>query len=129
MRQSPKLHLLTVIPFIVAVLGLSTTLIVFIWSGVFGPVHVFFKIVGTWIGICAISVTVGMIANSMRIVSQSPASSQPAMPHGGQSQSPRYHCEHCSAKLDKESTVSPLGDIQCTYCGKWFNIHRPHAHS
>jgi DNA-directed RNA polymerase subunit RPC12/RpoP len=35
-----------------------------------------------------------------------------------------YECDHCGAKLDKNADVSPSGDVKCTYCNKWFNIHR-----
>ncbi|WP_437229348.1 hypothetical protein SH661x_001394 [Planctomicrobium sp. SH661] len=34
-----------------------------------------------------------------------------------------YICSQCGAPLGKNPDVSPLGDVKCTHCGKWFNIH------
>ncbi len=34
-----------------------------------------------------------------------------------------YACRHCGAPLDDEADVSPHGDVKCTYCNTWFNIH------
>jgi len=35
----------------------------------------------------------------------------------------RYTCHHCGAPLADEVDVSPHGDVKCTYCNTWFNIH------
>ncbi|HWL08467.1 MAG TPA: hypothetical protein VNQ76_08685 [Planctomicrobium sp.] len=34
-----------------------------------------------------------------------------------------YICLHCNAPLGRHADVSPLGDVKCGHCGKWFNIH------
>lgn len=39
-----------------------------------------------------------------------------------------YDCSNCGANLGKEADVSPLGDVKCPFCQRWFNIHRPKAH-
>ena len=33
-----------------------------------------------------------------------------------------YVCPHCGGKLTR-ADVSPLGDVKCTFCGAWFNVH------
>ncbi|MEI8022483.1 MAG: hypothetical protein WCH39_30010, partial [Schlesneria sp.] len=36
-----------------------------------------------------------------------------------------YCCSNCGAKLTNQADVSPLGDVKCSFCRQWFNIHRP----
>jgi len=36
-----------------------------------------------------------------------------------------YSCSHCGATLMNQADVLPLGDVKCSFCHKWFNIHRP----
>jgi hypothetical protein len=38
---------------------------------------------------------------------------------------PDYECDHCGAAIGEGAEVSPHGDIMCSYCNKWFNIHSP----
>ena len=33
-----------------------------------------------------------------------------------------YVCPSCGATLQK-ADVSPMGDVKCTFCGQWFNVH------
>ena len=33
-----------------------------------------------------------------------------------------YVCPHCAATLQK-ADVSPMGDVKCSFCGSWFNVH------
>jgi hypothetical protein len=35
-----------------------------------------------------------------------------------------YQCKNCGAALGEKADVSPSGDVKCTYCNKWFNIHK-----
>ena len=35
-----------------------------------------------------------------------------------------YACTNCGATLQGEAEVSPSGDVKCSYCERWFNIHR-----
>ena len=35
-----------------------------------------------------------------------------------------YCCSNCGAKLTNKADVSPLGDVKCSFCHQWFNIHR-----
>jgi hypothetical protein len=43
--------------------------------------------------------------------------SSPATPAGG------YTCPHCGGGLDRGADVSPMGDVKCSFCGRWFNVH------
>jgi len=36
-----------------------------------------------------------------------------------------YTCAKCGAHLGNQTEVSPLGDVKCSFCHQWFNIHRP----
>lgn len=34
-----------------------------------------------------------------------------------------YTCPRCAAPLAEGAEVSPHGDVKCSHCGAWFNIH------
>jgi hypothetical protein len=36
----------------------------------------------------------------------------------------RYTCPACGAPLARGAEVSPHGDVKCTHCGGWFNVHK-----
>jgi hypothetical protein len=38
-----------------------------------------------------------------------------------------YHCPHCGAALGEKADVSPMGDVKCSFCGRWFNVHGKNA--
>jgi DNA-directed RNA polymerase subunit RPC12/RpoP len=35
-----------------------------------------------------------------------------------------YVCASCGAALGEKADVSPMGDVKCTHCGRWFNVHK-----
>ncbi len=35
-----------------------------------------------------------------------------------------YTCPRCGAPLAERADVSPHGDVKCTYCSTWFNVHQ-----
>jgi hypothetical protein len=37
---------------------------------------------------------------------------------------PGYQCPFCGAGLGEKADVSPMGDVKCAHCGRWFNVHR-----
>jgi hypothetical protein len=37
--------------------------------------------------------------------------------------SPQYTCPNCSAPLSGRDEVSPHGDVKCSHCNAWFNVH------
>ena len=36
----------------------------------------------------------------------------------------KLNCDSCGAKCRDASKISPSGDLQCNYCGTWFNVIR-----
>ncbi len=48
----------------------------------------------------------------------SPGSSGPMADGSG-----GYRCPHCAAALGEGADVSPMGDVRCGHCDRWFNIH------
>lgn len=117
--------------------AIGVTVIVSLWSrdGDFPPLV--FRMVGSLISLAfvvmggglAISAMVGKVARSgkaSRGVPGSPgsraarASRRMDRVGGGGG----YACTRCGAPLAKEADVSPLGDVRCSHCGGWFNIHR-----
>ena len=35
-----------------------------------------------------------------------------------------YNCPGCGAPLARGADVSPHGDVRCSHCGNWFNVHK-----
>jgi len=35
-----------------------------------------------------------------------------------------YRCPFCGAGLGEKADVSPMGDVKCAHCGRWFNVHK-----
>jgi hypothetical protein len=114
--------------------GIGLTVLGFLWFGhdAMGDPPVFFKIVGSFIalvfvvmgGTMALSALTGgglMADNPSQISSSDFPPRQSAAP-------PRaalgaYTCPHCGAGLSRDAEVSPLGDVKCPFCGRWFNVH------
>jgi len=48
------------------------------------------------------------------------SSRESALPPAG---SAAYVCPNCGAALADKADVSPMGDVKCAFCGRWFNVH------
>lgn len=110
--------------------GVGCSVLVFLWSqsfGGFGSPPLFFRIVGSFIslafvamggGICYAAVTgrgpAARLGPGRRLGGSGPAASS-----GGS-----YECPQCGAPLSSEADVSPSGDVRCSFCKAWFNVHR-----
>ena len=112
--------------------GIGLTVLGFLWFGDdgFGGPPVFFKLFGSFIaivfvvmggamGFAALSAQAKVLAGKSAAAPPSPPS--PAIP--SRSSGP-YTCPDCGAALTSSTEASPHGDIKCTHCGAWFNIHR-----
>lgn len=121
-----------------AFFGVGISVIGFLWSQPFGSFHsppLFFRIVGSFIAMVFVAVGGGILYGSItgkgmasnrfrhvsRIMRQAQqenevADDQPMATEG-------YSCESCGAPLDSDADVSPLGDVKCAHCDRWFNIH------
>lgn len=56
------------------------------------------------------------VARSLQSQRSDPPSTAPPPAKG-------YQCAQCGAVLDQNADVSPSGDVKCSYCQRWFNIH------
>ena len=128
----PFFRLMGIIP-----LGIGLTVLGFLWLSPwneFGSPPLFFRIFGSFIALAFIMMGSGFLSGMLQpgssglnehlnaaireAVRKNPSLGRP--PEAG---SLDYVCRHCNAPLDRKADVSPLGDVKCQHCGKWFNIH------
>jgi hypothetical protein len=118
--------------------GIGLTVLGFLWGtpfNQFGSPPLFFRIFGSFIALIFVvvggSTFLAAIAGRRMINQKIPISrfqsrqpeERPLEPLSG---SPlHYACSNCGAQLANNSDVSPLGDVKCSFCHQWFNIHRP----
>jgi hypothetical protein len=111
--------------------GIGVTVLVFMWgtpTDSFGAPPLFFRIFASFIAVAFVGVggTIGVTAlrggrgltssaDSLRDTAGTPATAAGAV---------GYKCPHCGAPLGEKADVSPSGDVKCTFCGRWFNVHR-----
>ena len=108
-------------PFVFGLIGV--TVIVFLWSqpfGEFGSPPLFFRIFGSLIASVFILVGFGG-AFFPQTIGRLPRTGAAGHSKAGG----RYQCPNCSAALERGADVSPSGDVRCTYCERWFNVHSP----
>ena len=109
----------------IAFFGIGLTVIIALWGGGMGDPPVFFKLFGSFIALVFVAmggamafgaITGGgiMAAKTSEAATTTPMS--PDAPAG-------YTCPHCGGGLDRNADVSPMGDVKCSFCGRWFNVH------
>jgi len=124
--------------FVFAGIGISTIIVV--WSQPwheFGAPPLIFRVSASFISIAFIAfgaVTLfgaiwgrsglGPSLNSPVSPSQITVTVNPPARSPAAESSVGYTCPRCGATLGDKSDVSPLGDVKCTFCKQWFNIHR-----
>ena len=120
---APQRFIGAVFGFVFAAIGL--TVILFLWASDPHDFHsppLFFKIFGSLIAGVFVLVggTVGVSALRAKssLAARAVGTSTTPQPAGG------YQCPHCAAPLGPKADVSPSGDVKCSFCGRWFNIHR-----
>ena len=127
--------LATIMGFLFA--GIGVTVLIFLWSfdaHDFGAPPLFFRIFGSFIALGFVAFgspmgITGLLAKGVSLGKAMPGpmpdteaargEETPAEPTAGVG----YCCSKCGAPLAKGAEVSPLGDVKCTFCGAWFNIH------
>jgi len=115
--QSPPLFALIFISMF-GFTGLA--LLIFVWSerGDFPPL--IFKLVASFIAIAFMAMGFGAPLAALKARASlnrcSPGEARTELPVEG------YKCPSCGAGLGQQE-VSPSGDVKCTYCQKWWNIH------
>jgi hypothetical protein len=127
-------------------LGIGLTVLTFAWSnefdGGFGSIPVFFRLFVSFIALFFIIIGAGILFGGVKggqsaLVNQAldlqqqlregmrargitPPAEQVRAP---QMTSDGYVCPSCNAPIGKNADVSPHGDVKCTHCGRWFNVH------
>jgi len=116
-----------------AFFGIGLGTLGFLWGAPFGEFDsppLVFRVFGSFIAVVFVAVG-GAVAFASIVAKQDGA--QPQGETGDtEGQAPPksalgYACPKCGASLAKGATVSPLGDVNCTFCGSWFNIHGKNA--
>jgi hypothetical protein len=113
----------------VAFAGIGLTVMISLWfSDGMGDPPVFFKLIGSLIalvfmamgGTMAFSAITG---RGMMAPRQTTGATTGTTPSGGVAATAGYTCPHCGAGLARDAEVSPMGDVKCSFCGRWFNVH------
>lgn len=103
--------------------GVGLTVLAFLWTAQgFGAPPLFFRLFGSFIALAFVAFGGTMIYGSLHgspAVDLSASSTPPSQPANKGS----YTCPHCSGGLETGADVSPHGDVKCSYCDRWFNIH------
>lgn len=117
--------------------GIGLTTIGFLWGapfGEFGSPPLFFRVFGSFIAFVFVvvggsTVLAAFAGNSaaLRRLAKRVHNTNMIDPPSIQTStsSLNYACANCGAQLAKDADVSPLGDVKCPFCDRWFNIHRP----
>jgi len=114
--------------------GIGITVLLFMWLtpfDQFGSPPLFFRIFGSFIALVFVVMGFGTLAGAIAgkgLADRAAAMAQ--QQRGDLSQSPSdlppsvgYTCAKCGAPLGADAEVSPLGDVKCSFCHQWFNIH------
>jgi DNA-directed RNA polymerase subunit RPC12/RpoP len=123
------LRFVGVVPF-----GIGISVMVFLWtfSG-FGEPPFFFKVFGSFIALGFVlfggamlfrpSLMQGHEGRLAAILKRVQATTKQSDPSPTDEPKVGYDCANCGAALGEDAEVSPSGDVKCTYCKRWFNIH------
>lgn len=102
---------------------IGVAVIIFLWTADgFGAPPLIVKLVGSFIALGFIAMGFGLPLHALTSKHKSPPGSQ-ARPGGPGTDGGSYVCPSYGANVG-DAEVSPSGDIRCTYCNSWWNIHR-----
>jgi hypothetical protein len=105
--------------------GIGVAVLIFMWtaSGWDAP-PLFFRVVASFIAIAFVAFGGTMLFATLRgrPLAMRPPPRNVGTPRTGPAVG--YTCPSCGATLGKDADVSPLGDVKCTFCARWFNVHR-----
>jgi len=99
---------------------IGLALLIFVWSGDRDFPPLIFKVVASFIAIAFMAMGFGAPITMLKVRSDLSSPSAPEVP----TEPPvtGYKCPNCGAGLGQQE-VSPSGDVKCSYCHKWWNIH------
>jgi hypothetical protein len=117
--------------------GIGLTVIVFLWGSPwneFGAPPLVFRVFGSFIALGFVAtggamlfgaITGSAAISAMRSMQNGTSPSQCGEPNGedGPGLGLGYTCPQCSAPLSTQADVSPHGDVKCSFCNCWFNVH------
>ena len=127
-------------------LGIGLTVLGFAWSSQFGGpfgVPIFFRLFFSFVALGFVIAGAGIVlgggglappkellnqvADFNRQLKDAMSGRRPGGPPEGrrppQMTSEGYVCPSCNAPIGTGADVSPHGDVKCTHCGRWFNVH------
>ena len=128
----PLARLMGIVP-----LGIGLTVLAFLWGspfGAFGSPPLFFRVFGSFIALAFVLVGAGILFGKMttahrRTLDQFTVAARQQRGEDNEegeatnAATSRYACPRCGAPLADGADVSPHGDVKCTYCASWFNVH------
>jgi len=99
---------------------IGLTLLIFVWSqaGDFPPL--IFKLVASFIAIAFMAMGFGAPITMLKARGDWSSTSAPEVPTEPPVKG--YRCPACGAGLGQQE-VSPSGDVKCSHCQQWWNIH------
>ena len=124
--------------FAIVPLGIGLSVIGFLWFtpfDQFGSPPLFFRVFGTFVALPFVFIGVaGLRASSLssheqliqraRDMAESLSQADIVPPSPPQATSSAgYVCPSCNAPIGTGDDVSPHGDVKCSHCGRWFNVH------
>jgi hypothetical protein len=104
----------------------GVSVLIFLWSQSpheFGAPPLIFRVVGSFIALGFILMGFGVPLSALRNRGQAGDSLAAANSSTSDAPASGYKCPNCGAGLGSQE-VSPSGDVKCSYCQKWWNIHR-----
>jgi DNA-directed RNA polymerase subunit RPC12/RpoP len=115
-------------------LGIGVSVLFFLWTASgFGAPPLIFKVFGSFIalgfvmfggamlfGTSLLQQQEGRMAGLIKRVNRRVKDSNSTPPS---EKKVGYDCANCGAALGPDAEVSPSGDVKCSYCKRWFNIH------
>ena len=109
----------------VAFAGIGLTVVISLWAGGMGDPPTFFKLIRSFMGLIFVAVGGSMAFSAITgrgMMAQQHHPGAGATPTGT-SPAAGYTCPHCGGGLARGAEVSPMGDVKCSFCGRWFNVH------
>ncbi len=101
------------------------SVIVFLWSqpfGEFGAPPLFFRVFGSLVALPFVAI--GGTAAYNAVTGKSVGLAGPGKASAkGSPTGVGYQCPSCGAPLPSDAEVSPHGDVKCSHCNRWFNVH------
>ena len=99
---------------------IGLAVLIFVWSQPSGEPPLFFKFAASCIAVAFMAMGFGVPITALKarkLINEADSPpTEDAPPAKG------YKCPNCGAGLGQQE-VSPSGDVKCTYCQKWWNIH------